>query len=71
MMMVIRKMEDSFHWIDAITVVHLPDGPTAHFKLTSVKLNKEIRVSCTIFQNEALIKGNGFGGIGSWIGWIT
>jgi hypothetical protein len=29
--------------LDAITVIHLPDGPTAHFKLTSVKLNSEIR----------------------------
>ncbi|KAJ3331362.1 hypothetical protein HDU76_003380 [Blyttiomyces sp. JEL0837] len=28
---------------NAITVIHLPDGPTAHFKLSSVKLNKEIR----------------------------
>ncbi|KAJ3416937.1 Ribosome production factor 1 [Chytridiales sp. JEL 0842] len=28
---------------NAITVIHLPDGPTAHFKLSSLKLNKEIR----------------------------
>ncbi|KAJ3349703.1 Ribosome production factor 1 [Entophlyctis luteolus] len=28
---------------DAVTVIHLPNGPTAHFKLSSVKLNKEIR----------------------------
>ncbi|KAI9363945.1 anticodon-binding protein [Zopfochytrium polystomum] len=28
---------------NAITFMHLPDGPTAHFKLSSIKLNKEIR----------------------------
>ncbi|XP_015758986.1 PREDICTED: ribosome production factor 1-like [Acropora digitifera] len=28
---------------DGILVTHMPDGPTAHFKLTSVKLGKEIR----------------------------
>ncbi|EGF82861.1 hypothetical protein BATDEDRAFT_9487 [Batrachochytrium dendrobatidis JAM81] len=28
---------------NAITLIHLPDGPTAHFKLTSVKLPKFIR----------------------------
>ncbi|KAJ3074146.1 Ribosome production factor 1 [Podochytrium sp. JEL0797] len=28
---------------NAITVIHLPHGPTAHFKLSSIKLNKEIR----------------------------
>ncbi|KAJ3219162.1 Ribosome production factor 1 [Dinochytrium kinnereticum] len=28
---------------NAITVIHLPDGPTAHFKLSSIKLNKEIK----------------------------
>ncbi|KAJ1547831.1 Ribosome production factor 1 [Cladochytrium tenue] len=27
----------------AITFIHLPAGPTAHFKLSSIKLNKEIR----------------------------
>ena len=30
---------------DGILVTHMPDGPTAHFKLTSVKLGKEIRVN--------------------------
>ncbi|XP_029213050.2 ribosome production factor 1-like [Acropora millepora] len=28
---------------NGILVTHMPDGPTAHFKLTSVKLGKEIR----------------------------
>ncbi|KAI8892397.1 anticodon-binding protein [Globomyces pollinis-pini] len=28
---------------NAITVIHLPHGPTAYFKLSSIKLNKEIR----------------------------
>ncbi|KAI8849722.1 anticodon-binding protein [Chytridium lagenaria] len=28
---------------NAITVIHLPDGPTAHFKLSSIKLNKQIK----------------------------
>jgi len=30
--------------LDAITLTHLPDGPTAYFKLTSIKLNHEIQV---------------------------
>lgn len=30
---------------DAITVINLPAGPTAYFKLTSVQLSKEIHVS--------------------------
>ena len=29
---------------DGIVISHLPDGPTAHFKLTSVKLGKAIKV---------------------------
>ncbi|KND01840.1 rRNA-binding ribosome biosynthesis protein RPF1 [Spizellomyces punctatus DAOM BR117] len=28
---------------NAITMIHLPNGPTAHFKLSSIKLSKEIR----------------------------
>ncbi|XP_038067983.1 ribosome production factor 1-like [Patiria miniata] len=28
---------------DAMLICHLPDGPTAHFKLTNVKLRKEIK----------------------------
>ena len=31
---------------DAITLVHLPDGPTAYFKLTSIQLTKKIFVRC-------------------------
>ncbi|KAJ3300284.1 Ribosome production factor 1 [Borealophlyctis nickersoniae] len=27
---------------NALTLIHLPNGPTAHFKLSSIKLNKEI-----------------------------
>jgi len=30
---------------DAITLVHLPNGPTAYFKLTSVELTQQIYVS--------------------------
>ena len=30
--------------LDALLVCHLPDGPTAHFKLSSVKLSKDIKV---------------------------
>lgn len=30
--------------LDAITMVHLPDGPTAYFKLTSIQLTKQIFV---------------------------
>src|SRR6476661_869460 len=29
--------------IDGLTICHLPAGPTAYFKLSSIKLNKEIR----------------------------
>jgi rRNA maturation protein Rpf1 len=32
-------------WPDGITLIHLPNGPTAYFKLTSVQLTKEIFVS--------------------------
>lgn len=31
-------------FLDGIVVSHLPDGPTAHFKLSSVKLGKDIKV---------------------------
>ena len=31
--------------LDAILLCHLPDGPTAHFKLTSYKPVKFIKVS--------------------------
>jgi ribosome production factor 1 len=29
---------------NGLLVVNLPDGPTAHFKLSSVKLSKKIKV---------------------------
>lgn len=32
--------------LDGVVISHLPDGPTAHFKLSSIKLGKEIRVCC-------------------------
>lgn len=31
--------------IDGLVLSHLPDGPTAHFKMSSVRLRKEIKVS--------------------------
>lgn len=30
---------------NAMIVSHLPNGPTAHFKLSNVKITKEIKVS--------------------------
>ena len=30
--------------VNDLLLVHLPGGPTAHFKLTNLKLNKEIKV---------------------------
>ncbi|KAJ3112270.1 argininosuccinate synthetase [Phlyctochytrium bullatum] len=35
----------SLSQLDAITVIHLPKGPTAYFKLSSVKLNREIQTA--------------------------
>ncbi|KAJ3030476.1 UNVERIFIED_CONTAM: hypothetical protein HDU68_008892 [Siphonaria sp. JEL0065] len=37
---------------NAITIIHLPNGPTAHFKLTSIKLNKEIRGHGTAYAHK-------------------
>ncbi len=34
--------------VNALTIIHLPNGPTAHFKLSSIKLNKEIRGHGTV-----------------------
>ncbi|KAJ3276629.1 hypothetical protein HDV01_004162 [Terramyces sp. JEL0728] len=28
---------------NAVTIIHLPEGPTAHFKLSGIKLNNDIR----------------------------
>lgn len=36
--------------INGITVIHLPEGPTAYFKLTNVVLNSEIKDHGTINQ---------------------
>lgn len=33
------------HCPDAITLVYLPNGPMAYFKLTSIELTKQIYVS--------------------------
>lgn len=33
-----------FEHLDAITLIHLPNGPTAYFKLTSIELSKRISV---------------------------
>ena len=35
--------EDQKH-VNGLLMVHLPGGPTAHFKLSSVVLSKQIRV---------------------------
>ena len=43
---------------DGIIVSHLPDGPTAHFKLSSVKLGKDVKVLCTIFFAERVHRVN-------------
>jgi rRNA maturation protein Rpf1 len=29
---------------DGMLVIHLPDGPTAHFRLSNVKLTPELKV---------------------------
>jgi ribosome production factor 1 len=34
--------------VDAITIVHLPSGPTAYFKLSSIQLTKEIYVRLSL-----------------------
>jgi hypothetical protein len=30
--------------VDGMLVIHLPDGPTAHFRLSNVKLTPELKV---------------------------
>ncbi|TPX78388.1 hypothetical protein CcCBS67573_g00356 [Chytriomyces confervae] len=45
---------------NAITVIHLPNGPTAHFKLSSVKLNKEIRGHGTVGAHKPELILNNF-----------
>lgn len=41
--------------LDGVVISHLPDGPTAHFKLSSIKLGKEIRVCCVKFNRLNII----------------
>jgi ribosome production factor 1 len=36
--------EDRKH-VNGLLLIHLPNGPTAHFKLSSLKLSKDIKVS--------------------------
>lgn len=45
---------------DGITFVHLPSGPTAYFKLTSIQLTKEIHViSFLSFSSSARVLSGG------------
>lgn len=32
--------------VDALVIIGLPDGPTAHFKLSKLVLRKDIKVCC-------------------------
>ena len=41
-------------YLDAITLIHLPNGPTAYFKLTSIELSKRISVSPFKTPSEAI-----------------
>ncbi|CAK9144769.1 unnamed protein product [Ilex paraguariensis] len=47
---------------DALLVIGLPDGPTAHFKLSKLVLRKDIKVCCCIsfifFQNTNFLHSN-------------
>lgn len=44
----LSKNENLKWWLsDGLVLTHLPDGPTAHFKLTNLKFRKEIRVCNT------------------------
>ena len=35
-------------FIDALLIIGLPNGPTAHFKLSKLVLRKDIKVSCLV-----------------------
>ena len=37
-------------FIDALLIIGLPNGPTAHFKLSKLVLRKDIKVSCFFCQ---------------------
>jgi ribosome production factor 1 len=43
-----RGGSNGLHFPDAITVVHLPSGPTAYFKLTSIELTQQIFVRISL-----------------------
>ncbi|KAF7332360.1 Brix domain-containing protein [Mycena kentingensis (nom. inval.)] len=45
---------------NAITLIHLPDGPTAYFKLTSVQLTKEIYGHARATPHDPELVLNGF-----------
>lgn len=34
----------SFSYLDGIVLCHLPNGPTAYFKINSLKFRKDIKV---------------------------
>lgn len=36
--------------INGLLLVHLPGGPTAHFKLSSLKLSKDIKVPSKVLR---------------------
>ena len=37
-------------FIDALLIIGLPDGPTAHFKLSKLVLHKDVKVCCFLLQ---------------------
>ena len=45
---------------NAMTFIHLPDGPTAHFKLSSIRLNKDIYGHGVVCANEPELILNNF-----------
>ena len=34
--------------VNGLLLVHLPHGPTAHFRLSNLKLSREIKVCCSM-----------------------
>ena len=38
------------YFIDALLIIGLPDGPTAHFKLSKLVLRKDVKVCCFLCQ---------------------
>ena len=54
----IKKLDFFFFWViifdcqlfgclvDALLIIGLPEGPTAHFKLSKLVLRKDIKVCC-------------------------